>query len=139
MAEAAYEYRPYCGMRRSVELTLTDFSRNALAHEAPRHGLSVSTLLARAALYYLLERESGRLAARVPRLHDEPSATSGNSVVPVTIELRAPRWRELEHGAASEGISVERLLEHAVLLFLVDLESGQVAARLLASAEVAAD
>jgi hypothetical protein len=122
-------------MRRSLELTLTDFSRNALGHEVQRGGLSVSTLLARAALYYLLERESDRLAARVPRLYHEPSAESGKSVLSVTIELRASEWRELDRGAASEGTSVERLLEHAFLLFLVDLESGQAAARLLESAD----
>jgi hypothetical protein len=126
-------------MRRRLELTLTEFSRSALGHEARRYGLPVPTLIARTALYYLMERESDRLAARVPRFHRQRSAGSRDCVLPVTIELRAEDWRAFEHRAASEGISVERLLEHAVLLFLGDLESGKVAARLLESADAQAD
>ena len=53
----------------------------------------------------------------------------------VTIELDDGHWHELDSAAAREGISVERLFEHAALLFLADLESGRVAARLLESAE----
>jgi hypothetical protein len=41
----------------------------------------------------------------------------------------------LDRATESEGLLVERLLEHAVLLLLADLESGRVAARLLESAE----
>jgi hypothetical protein len=126
-------------MRRSTELELTDFSRRSLEHESRRYGLSISTLLARAALYYLAERHSDRLAARVPRLSREPPAGRRDSVLTATIELRAPDWRDLDRAAASEGLSVGRLLEHAALLFLADLESGRVAARLLESAEAEAD
>lgn len=126
-------------MRRNLELALTDFSRNSLEHEARRYGLSVSTLIARAAVYYVSERESDRLAARVPRFHRGAPAGSANPALPVTIELRAREWRDLDLGAASEDLSVERLLEHAILLFLADLDSGRVAARLLNSAEAEAD
>jgi hypothetical protein len=130
----SHRYRPSCGMRRRTELEVTDFLRRALEQEARRHGLSISKLLARAALYYLLERKSDRLAVRVPPTYrDVPSGTK-DSVLLVTIELRASEWNEFERAAASDGISVERLLQHAALLFLADLESGHVAARLLGSA-----
>jgi predicted DNA-binding ribbon-helix-helix protein len=122
-------------MRRSLELALTDFSRSSLEEMARRQGVSVSTLLARATLYYLVERESDRQAARVPRLPREPSVEKKDGVLRVTIELRAAAWRDLDRATESEGLSVERLLEHAALLFLADLESGRVAARLLESAE----
>jgi predicted DNA-binding ribbon-helix-helix protein len=126
-------------MRRSLELALTDFSRSSLEQVARRQGVSVSTLVARAALYYLVESESDRVAARVPRLSREPSAEIRDGLLRVTIELRAAAWRDLERASESEGLSVERLLEHAALLLLADLESGRVAARLLESAEAEAD
>lgn len=126
-------------MRRSTELVVTDFLRCSLEHEARRYGLSVSAFLERAALYYLLERKSDRLAVRVPPLSRELPEGGRDCVLPVTIELRAQEWNDLDRAAASESLSVERLLEHAVLLFLADLESGHVAARLLESAEAEAD
>jgi hypothetical protein len=122
-------------MRRSLELALTDFSRSSLEQVARRQAVSVSTLVARAALYYLVERESDRPAARVPRLSREPPAERKDDLLRVTIELRAAAWRDLDRATESEGLLVERLLEHAVLLLLADLESGRVAARLLESAE----
>jgi hypothetical protein len=126
-------------MRRSLELALTDFSRSSLEQVARRQGVSVSTLVTRAALYYLVERESDRPAARVPRLSREPAAEKKDGLLRVTIELRAAAWRVLDRATESEGLPVERLLEHAALLFLADLESGRVAARLLESAEAEAD
>jgi predicted DNA-binding ribbon-helix-helix protein len=126
-------------MRRSLELALTDFSRSSLEQVARRQGVSVSTLLARAALYYLVERESDRPAARVPRLSREPPAEKKGGVLRVTIELHAAAWRELDRATEREGLSVERMLEHAALLFLADLESGRVAGRLLESAEAEAE
>ena len=126
-------------MRRSLELALTDFSRSSLEQAARRQGVSVSTLVARAALYYLVERESDRVAARVPRLSREPPAERRDGLLRVTIELRTAAWRDLDRASESEGVSVERLLEHAALLLLADLESGRAAARLLESAEAEAD
>jgi hypothetical protein len=126
-------------MRRSLELALTDFSRSSLEQVARRQGVTVSTLVARAALYYLVERESDSLAARVPRFSREPPAERKEGLLRVTIELSAAAWRDLDRATESEGLSVERLLEHAALLLLADLESGRVAARLLESAEAEAD
>jgi predicted DNA-binding ribbon-helix-helix protein len=126
-------------MRRSLELALTDFSRSSLEQVARRQGVTVSTLVARAALYYLVERESDSLAARVPRFSREPPAERKEGLLRVTIELNAAAWRDLDRATESEGLSVERLLEHAALLLLADLESGRVAARLLESAEAEAD
>jgi hypothetical protein len=50
-----------------VTVTLTDFGWNALANEAERQGTSIEQLLAHAAMYYLADIDSGRLATRAPR------------------------------------------------------------------------
>lgn len=124
---------------RTLMLSLTHFSRTSLEREAERSGLSIPTLLARAALYYLLERESNRIAVRVPRFTHAPQAGVGSHALAVTVELGARDWSALDRVAAREGVSVERLLEHAALLLLADLESGRLAARLLRSAEAEAE
>jgi hypothetical protein len=122
-------------MNRELTLELGEFSRAALEAQAQRQGLAVATLLARSAQYYLLERASDRLSARVPSVVDGGAQADQGLPLGVTIELDDGHWRELDSAAARESISVERLFEHAALLFLADLESGHVAARLLESAE----
>jgi hypothetical protein len=122
-------------MNRELTLKLGEFSRAALEAQAHRQGLAVATLLARSAQYYLLERASDRLSARVPSVVDGDAQAEHGLPLGVTIELDDGHWHELDSAAAREGISVERLFEHAALLFLADLESGRVAARLLESAE----
>ena len=122
-------------MNREMTLELGEFSRAAMEAQARRQGLDVATLLARSAQYYILERPSERLSARVPSFVHSDTAGEHGLPLGVTIELDDGHWHELGSAAAREGISVERLFEHAALLFLADLESGRVAARLLESAE----
>jgi hypothetical protein len=124
-------------MNREMTLELGEFSRAALDAQAERQGLVLATLLARSAQYYLLEHPSERLSARVPSFVSGDAQTEHGLPLRVTIDLDDGHWRELDAAAAREGISVERLFEHAALLFLADLESGRVAARLLESAETA--
>jgi len=118
-----------------MTLELGEFSRAALEAQAQRQALAVETLLARSAQYYLLERGSERLSARVPSGIDGDARAEHGLPLRVTIDLGDRHWNELDAAAARERLSVERLFEHAALLFLADLESGRVAARLLESAD----
>jgi hypothetical protein len=122
-------------MNREMTLELEEFSRAAVEAEARRQGLDVATLLARSAQYYILERASERLSARVPSFVQSDTAAEHGLPLRVTIDLGDGHWHQLDSAAAHEGLSVERLFEHAALLFLADLESGRVATRLLESAE----
>ena len=122
-------------MNREVTLEVSEFSRAALEGQARRQGLAVATLLARSAQYYLLERASERLSARVPSVADGDARPEHAPTLRLTIDLVEGDWNELDTVAAREGVSVERLFEHAAMLFLADLDSGRVAARLLGSAE----
>lgn len=102
-----------------------------LREQASAHALSPDEFVERAARYYLSERATGRPARRVPAFLTRGShgRTSGFQV-----DLDKGSWEELEVVAEREGTSMERLLGHAVLLLIADLDSGRVATRFVEQA-----
>jgi hypothetical protein len=115
-------------MRRSLSLALDEFGASALEQEAARLSVSPTELGSRAARYYLADRESGRVALRVPRLSRE---AEGKRELQMSIDLDLDSWRDLESEATRQDVSVEALLEHAILYFLADLDSGRVERKML--------
>jgi hypothetical protein len=128
---------PVEGERVSRELSLTfdDFGWQRLEAEARRDGETLDDVLSRAAAYLDAELPAGRAASLAPAFKP------GGQGAPreVRPELGRDRWERLEGEAASQGIALERLLEHAALLYLADLDSGRVADRGLDRAEEADD
>jgi hypothetical protein len=115
-------------VRRSLTLALDEFGATALEEHARRFLVSPGELASRAARYYLSDRGSGRLAQQVPRL---PTAARAEPALHIRVELDDDRLRELEAEATRQAVSVEALLEHAVLYRLADLDSGRVERRML--------
>ena len=113
-------------MGRRVTLTLGDFAAEVLHEQATAHALSPEEFVDRAARYYMSERSTGRPARKVPAFL---KSSSGGRDAGVQFDLDKASWEELEAVAESEETSVERLLEHAVLLLIADLDSGRVATR----------
>jgi hypothetical protein len=56
----------------SITVDFDDFGWSALREEARSQGISVEDLVAHAAMYYLSDLESGRVAAKVLRGADAP-------------------------------------------------------------------
>jgi hypothetical protein len=56
-------------------IQLSDFAWSALNDEAERQGVALEELLAHAAMYYLADLDSGRMAARVFRAEHAPGAS----------------------------------------------------------------
>jgi hypothetical protein len=52
--------------QRDVTLQLDGFAYETVAEEAARLGVSVEELVTFAVLYYLADRDSGRIARRIP-------------------------------------------------------------------------
>jgi hypothetical protein len=52
--------------RRDVTLQLDGFAYETIAEEAARLGVPVEELVSFAVLYYLADRDSGRIARRIP-------------------------------------------------------------------------
>jgi hypothetical protein len=116
---------------RSVTLELTPFGRDSVVDEASRQNLPVETLLRHAILHYLAERGSDRMAPRVPRFLR--SAPAGDERVELDIDLDPTEWRAVEAAAADAGVPLGRVLTHATMLYLADVDAGVVTERLLDS------
>jgi hypothetical protein len=110
-------------MSRRLALSLDQFGASALEEHAERYSVSPAELASRAARYYLSDRGSGRGALRVPRL---PTGAVRKPVLRLTVDLDQDSWQELADEATRQHVSLEVLLEHAVMYFLGDLDSGRV-------------
>ena len=55
------------------------------------------------------------------------------------MELDDRAWDEAEAEAARQRVPLERLVEHAAMYLMADLDSGDVAARIAADAAIADD
>ncbi|HUN77953.1 MAG TPA: hypothetical protein VMU32_03450 [Solirubrobacteraceae bacterium] len=58
---------------RDVRLDLTAFAWEALEDEAGSNGVSVAELVGFSVLYYLADRDSGRIARSLPAAVEEPT------------------------------------------------------------------
>jgi hypothetical protein len=105
-----------------------EFVANTLREHARANALSPEEFVDRAARYYLSEPSSMRPARRIPAFVKRGSA---GRPIEFHVELEETPPEQLQAAAALEGTSVERVLEHAVLLLIADLDSGRVAARFI--------
>jgi hypothetical protein len=116
-------------VKHRITLELDHFSRETIGAQAQRHELSLGGLLRQAVHYYLADRDSGRVAWRYPRFRrDTPPA---GDPLEVEVELDDATWAQLEAEAGAQDVALARLLEHAALYFVADLNSGRVTARIL--------
>jgi hypothetical protein len=109
-----------------VILTVGQFVADTLQEQARANALSPEEFVDRAAHYYLSERPTERPARKLPAFLERGS---DGRAVRFQLDLEEASWEELQAVAEREGTSTERLLEHAVLLLIADLDSGRVARR----------
>jgi hypothetical protein len=112
------EGRPTSDMGLKVQLD--DFGKEALRAQM-RGRRSRDAVIRTAARYYLADRDSGRVAWRVPPFvrRGDPNGAGTD------VELDAATKEALEEEARRQGIAPGRLVEHALLYFLADLDSGR--------------
>jgi len=112
-------------MTRNVRLHLDQFGQEALRRFAGEREDSTESVLRTAALYYLADRELNRPGWRVPRF-------ARDTARPQVVELGLDDdiWDALLREAERQGVEPELLVEHAVLYYLADLDSGRLAGRL---------
>jgi hypothetical protein len=118
---------------QELALEMGSFGRETLSVSARRQNVKADTLVHQAILYYLSQRDVDRISARVPdfvRSQQEPEANGGSHML-VTVDLEEAEWTALAEAARAERVSLERLVKHAVLLLLADLDQGRVTARIL--------
>ena len=109
-------------------LELGGFGLEELEALAARKRTTLAEILATAALYYLAEAASHRLAARVPPFARRPAPDR----MACTVSLDESAWSALEEEAARQRVHMGALITHAALFYLAGLSAGAVDSRILA-------
>ena len=115
-----------------MSITLDEFGWSALEDHARAEGLELDRLIALACGYYESELADGRTATRVPRFGKPVTERESRALV---IELDARTLKRLEQEAERQGLGRERLVEHAAIFYLADLDAGRVAERIIRRAD----
>jgi hypothetical protein len=114
---------------KTITVRLGDLSVRVLEGEDGSGSRYRSARAGQAIRYYLSDSDLGRPNWPYPTfargLGDSPEA------VEVTLEIDGSVWAALELEAERQGISAERLVDHAVLYFGADLDAGRIAQRIL--------
>ncbi len=109
-------------MPRIVNVILGEISLRALRGESNTEATSLGPPLALAIRYYLTEKDAAPGWA-YPRFRRELIEGEG---VRVQITIDEAPWEALEREADRQGVSAERLAEHAALYFAAHLETGRI-------------
>ena len=125
--DATIDGRSHTRAVHRVTLTFDEFGWQNLESEARRQHETLDDLLSRAVTYFEAERPTSRAAMRAPGFK-----RGGRGIErELRLEVSRDSWKGLEDEAGRQGVPLERLVEHAALLYLADLDSGRVADRIL--------
>ena len=113
--------------RRLLEIRLDSFGWQTLEAAAGRQDESIEELVAAACGHLVIESERGRAAARLLRLPGPREAEARE----LELVLPARIWHALEVEAEEQNAELPRVIEHASLLHISDLESGRGARLIL--------
>jgi hypothetical protein len=114
-----------------VELALDEFALEEVERLAGRLEVPRARVVARAVRYWLDEQAKGRLAARPLAPQDDRAASA--PAIPLAVDLPPADWEAVRRAADAYEVEPERVVIHAVLLLLADLDSGRLAARVARS------
>jgi hypothetical protein len=108
---------------RTLTLRLAPFEREALEAYGASQRVPPERVVRTAVLYYLRDQHSKRPTWRMSALpRDEP-----NRPFELQFALDEDTARALAEQAAAQGVEPEPLARHALLFFLSDVDSGEVA------------
>ena len=111
-----------------ISITFDEFGWSVLEGEARAEGLELDRLVSLACAYYKSELATERTATLVPRF-DQSAAERETRLL--ELELDAQSLRLLEQEAEDQELELERLIEHAAIFYLADLDAGRVAERVI--------
>jgi hypothetical protein len=114
-----------------VELALDEFALEEVERLAGRLEVPRARVVARAVRHWLDEQAKGRLAARPLAAQDDRGASA--PAIPLAVDLPPADWEAVRQAAGAYEVEPERVVIHAVLLLLADLDSGRLAARVARS------
>jgi hypothetical protein len=114
-------------VKEEIKITFDEFGWRALNERAVEEGASLDELVSLALSYYESELSSARVATDVPRFRQAPRGEARS----LTIEIDEDVMRRIAEEGGRRGVALERVCEHAALLFLADLDAGRVAQQVI--------
>jgi hypothetical protein len=114
-------------MPRTIEMKVGDFALGLIGGPSA-DGADLSRSLVQAVRYYLTDRDSGRVGWSYPSFLSEDGAGPERQF---TLTVEDAIWREFTLEAARQSVSPDQLLQHAVLYFLADRDTGRLTQRIL--------
>jgi hypothetical protein len=118
-------------MHLELSISFSRFGWAALEERAGADGFDLAQVLEQACVYYASELDSGRLATEIPRSDLDDSAGTARRL---RLELDEGCAVRLNREAQRQGVSLERLVRHATVMYIADLDAGRVAARVAQAA-----
>jgi hypothetical protein len=115
-------------VKLEILLTFDEFGWRALEQQANSEGLELELFVAVACSYYESELAAERPAAAVPGFRRRPVDGETRAL---ELELGDGCLRRLQQEAERQEVALERLYEHAALLYLADIDAGRVADRIV--------
>lgn len=115
-------------MKRSITVGLGPFAREALT-ASEMNGAETPASVVRAIRVYLNDKGSTEpgWAYPAPMREQRQSAETTELALSVDDDL----WRSLEEEAASQGVTSQQLVEHAVLYLTAAIDAGRITQRIL--------
>jgi hypothetical protein len=119
-------------VKRSVSFHLGSLALQALAGEKEEKevGGPMPSRVVRAIRCYLNDKGSGSPSWRYPSFLAEQERDGGGGEMRVSIDEGL--WHSLEREAVSQGISPQRMVEHAAFYFAAEVDAGRITQRILA-------
>jgi hypothetical protein len=116
-------------LKRLVVLELSEFGRGLLEEQARREHEAVAAVVREAAIYYAADLPLARPAATPPPIQSDGAGPL--SRLELEFDLAPETWSTLETVSERRAVSLERVLIHAVLYYVADIESGRLPGRLV--------
>ncbi len=119
-------------VQRIVNVALGGFSLDSLGGAATRQPPTIAASLMQAIRYYLTDRDSSRLGWRCPSFEGVGIEGVGQvgSMVEMELSVDGAVWSSLSQEARRQGVSTDRLLQHAALYFAAERDSGRLTQRI---------
>lgn len=114
-------------MRRTVTVGVGDFGLESLGGAFTRDSTNLGLSVMQAIRYYLAGQESERAGWTYPSFR---RGDRDGPRVAVQLDLDDATWEAFSREADRQGVSTDQLVEHAVLYFAADRDSGRLAQRI---------
>lgn len=114
-----------------IPITFDEFGWSELEDHARAERLELDRLVALACSYYDSELTAERAATVVPRFGQGAAERATRTNRTLVLELGAECLQRLKQEAERQGLALERLCEHAALLYLADLDAGRLSERIV--------